>query len=150
MLANQRNTQQPVINALEITENGVYTPTEGVNGFSPVIVNVVDKTPYSPTFVAIKDRDKLFISYLKENLSYFPEFTKQEFVLFVNNYTNLNDNNITENDVEKIIDSKLVWFGIDMIKHPKLRSTETFEWNGGVFCKGCITLSEGKTKIFKW
>lgn len=148
--SQQQQQPRAVINALEITENGVYTPTDGVNGFSPVIVNVVDKSPYLPVFVAIKSKDKLCISYLQENLTYFPEFTKEEFVSFINNNTNLKDNDIVVDDVEKICESKTMWFEIDMIKHPKLRSTNTFEWDGGSFCNECINLTEGKTKIIRW
>lgn len=147
---SQPRQTQSTIKPIEITENGVYTSPEGINGYNPVIVNVVDKTPHLPVFVALKDNDNLCISYLEENLSYFPDFTKQEFVSFINNNTNLKDNNICEEDVEKINEGKIIWFMIDMIKYPKLRLANTFEWNGGSFCNGCINLTEGKTKIIRW
>lgn len=38
----------PVIEALEITENGVYNAPEGVDGYSPITVNVAGAAPADP------------------------------------------------------------------------------------------------------
>lgn len=38
----------PVIEALEITENGVYNAPEGVDGYAPIIVNVAGAAPADP------------------------------------------------------------------------------------------------------
>lgn len=143
--------QQPMrinITPIEITQNGVYTATQNVNGYNPVIVNVKDTTPYTPIFAAVRESDGLYIIYLEQNLDYFPEFTKEEFVNFINKNTNLSDNiGIEEIGCTKSINT---WFRIDLKQHPKLRTINTFEWNGGEICNGNIHLAQGKTNIIKW
>ena len=53
-------------------------------------------------------------------------------------------------DIVMTKDAKNTWFEVDLLTHPKLRLADVFEWEGGEFCGGCIHLTSGSTKIFKW
>lgn len=49
-------TPEPIIESLNVSENGTYTAPEGVDGYNPVIVNVDKPTPtvYSPTYIKLQ------------------------------------------------------------------------------------------------
>lgn len=48
MAVQSKAVAAPVIQALEITENGVYNAPEGVDGYSPITVNVAGAAPADP------------------------------------------------------------------------------------------------------
>lgn len=145
-MQRQNNNVKPI----EIHENGIYTAPNNITGYNPVIVKVEHKEPYKPTFVVVRDKNTLCVTYLEENLEYFPELTKEEFVEFFNTHTNIGLNTHISIDDVSVVKGKNTWFEIDMILNPKLRLADAFEWNGGEFCNGCLHLTNGATKIFKW
>ena len=146
---NQQQNQQVNITPLEVDKNGVYTVPNNVNGYNPVIVKVENDEPYVPVFGVVRDKNTLCFIYLEQDLEYFPELTNEEFAKFLNEHTNLSDD-IMPDDIVVTKEAKNSWFEVDLLSHPKLRLVDVFEWEGGEFCNGCIHLTSGSTKIFKW